>query len=312
MSKTADKLLEQFRLRCLNEALGVRSVRLEGETIGRAGIDFVMQRPRNIFSAAKTVTALGVGIAVDEGLLTTDTRALDLFPSLADEPGRDVDKLTIRHCLQMTAGKKRVFLKSKPRHTKLDWLKVFLEEDLDHEPGRSFFYNNVTTYLLSRAIEAVSGQTMFDYLKPRLFAPLQIDEVMWMSCPNGHTVGYADLHLLPDDFAKITKLMLDCGRAGDREIVSSGWIDRMHKDVVQSNLFKEEETRQGYGYQCWLGTLPGSYRADGIYGQFGIVSPVHGACVTVTAHNVHTAYRIITAVNQEIFEPLARLEEYCG
>ena len=28
---------------------------------------------------------------------------------------------------------------------------------------------------------------------------------------------------------------------------------------------------QGYGYQCWMCRYPGSFRADGAYGQFGVV-----------------------------------------
>lgn len=49
-----------------------------------------------------------------------------------------------------------------------------------------------------------------------------------------------------------------------------------------------EDGAQGYGYQCWMGKRPGSFRADGAFGQFGLVYPDLDLCVIISAATEQT------------------------
>ena len=78
----------------------------------------------------------------------------------------------------------------------------------------------------------------------------------------------------------------------------------MASDTIDNYFpFNDPEITQGYGYQVWRCTQPGSYRADGMYGQFCIVAPHHGAVVTTTAHESHAVYEIIRAAFDDIINP---------
>ena len=47
---------------------------------------------------------------------------------------------------------------------------------MPHKPGTHFLYNTPATYMLSAIVQKATGQTVLDYLRPRLFEPLGIDE----------------------------------------------------------------------------------------------------------------------------------------
>lgn len=300
--------LHGFRLRCLEENLEVNTVEVFHIDRGTAAFDFKEQRALNIFSGAKTVTALAIGILIDQNKLNVDTLLVDIFPDKKEiAPG--VEKIQIRHLLQMSTGKLTRMFKTEEINKADDYLDIFLREPLDAEPGSTFYYNNASTYCLSRVVEAVSGERLDLFLKPRLFEPLAIDRHEWHRCPRNHTLGFTELYLTGRDYAKIGRLLLQEGMWNERALLSSGFVQKMRADTIDSGFFDEPELEQGYGYQCWRGTLEGSFRADGLYGQYSVISPRHRAVVTTTAHNVNYPYRIINAINEEIFDLLDQLEE---
>lgn len=300
--------LHGFRLRCLEENLQVNTVEVFHKRYGTASFDFKEQRAMNIYSGAKTVTALAVGMLLDTGSLHIDTKLVDIFPEKTNI-APNVDKIEIRHLLQMSAGKHVRMFKTADVETKDDYLDIFLKEDLDALPGERFHYNNASTYALSRVVEKVSGERLDLFLTRRLFVPLDIKKHVWHLCPHGHTLGFTELFLSGRDYAKIGKLLLMRGKWNSETLVSGTFVDRMHSDTVDSGFFDEPELEQGYGYQCWIGTVDGSFRADGLYGQYAIVSPKHNAVATTTAHNVHNPYGIVRAVHEEIFDLIDQLEE---
>ena len=58
---------------------------------------------------------------------------------------------------------------------------------MPHKPGTLFVYNTPATYMLSAIVQKVTGQTVLDYLRPRLFEPLGIEEPTWEASPQGST-----------------------------------------------------------------------------------------------------------------------------
>jgi CubicO group peptidase (beta-lactamase class C family) len=55
-----------------------------------------------------------------------------------------------------------------------NWVRTFLAQNITHKPGTQFMYNSVATYMCSAIVQKVTGQTVLDYLTPRLFTPLGI------------------------------------------------------------------------------------------------------------------------------------------
>ena len=104
------------------------------------------------------------------------------------------------------------------------------------------------------------------------------------------------------EFSKLGVVLLDGGKYNDKQIVSEGYIKASITDIISTlNCgFEDSESNKGYGYQLWLCSYPGVYRADGMYGQFSIVFPDKEAVITVTSHEENNANDILRAIYKDI------------
>ena len=78
--------------------------------------------------------------------------------------------MTVRDLLTMTGGHD-----TEPKSAEGPSVKQFLAHPVPHPPGTHFQYNTLGTYTLSAIVTKVTGQTVLEYLKPRLFEPLGIE-----------------------------------------------------------------------------------------------------------------------------------------
>ena len=155
--------------------------------------------------------------------------------------------------------------------------------------------------MCGRIVEKVSGQKLRDYLMPRLFKPFEIFNPQWQQCPMGHTIAATGLFLKTHELAKLGRTLLEKGEYEGVRIVSAEYVELMHTDTVSSAHWTSDlESASGYGYQVWNCTLPGIYRADGMYGQFSIVIPEKDAVITLTSHREYAANDIIRAAFSDI------------
>ncbi len=295
-------ILNGFITANLENDLGVYGVHLYRE--GKQDIEhrFRSNERVHLFSGSKAFTSLAIGIAADEKRLTLRDKALDFFPEYRDiaQPGSEA--ITVTDLLQMRAGHDASLFSTleETHERRLDWAELFFSTPMDYPAGESFYYDNGCSYLLSRIIEKVSGDTLRDFLMPRLFIPLDIFNPQWHSCPRGHNLGAVGLYLNTQEFARLGILLLHNGRWDDKQIASERYVAQAQTDTVAVRGFPDTETQQGYGYQLWRCTLPNTFRADGKYGQYSIVLKDYEAVVTVTAHNERCAFDILRAVYSEI------------
>jgi len=149
------------------EGLGVYGVHL------RRGEETASHRWRsddreNLYWVSKGVCALATGIAIDEGLLTLDTGVGDGLPGLDLGPG--VAEVTMRHLLSMTSGIDFRWFEHEP----VVWPDLAAEMLSRPSVGRRFQYSDASTYVAMRMLGAIVGDVR-DWLLPRLFDPLEID-----------------------------------------------------------------------------------------------------------------------------------------
>lgn len=236
----------------------------------------------NTYSASKSFTATAVGIALKEGLLSLDERVVDcfaaeiaaLYPAGADE---NLAALTVRDLLTMGVGQEQPLLmgEDRPFLKEEDWVGYALAQPISVKPGSRFLYSNTGPYLAGILVQRRAGCTLTDYLYPRLFAPLGIQRPTWECDPRGNTFGAGGLFLCVSELAKLGLLYLQKGRWGKKQIVSEQW-------VKQASAKQMDNGKQGYGYLFWLGKQ-GTFRADGKYGQFAIVSEQKQAVIAINA-----------------------------
>lgn len=239
-------------------------------------------RPHMLFSLSKSFTAVAVGIAIDEGLISLHDRITSFFPDdMPEQPSTNLLNMTIRDLLIMGTGHEQD-PSSTVAETTLNWVRAFLAAPVNYEPGTHFLYNNGASYMLSAIIQQATGQTLLDYLRPRLFEPLGIQSPTWETCPRGINTGGWGLKLTTEDVAKFGLLMLAKGMWADKRIVSEEWVMEMTSKQIHNGDDPDNDWNQGYGYQMWK-CRHHAVRGDGMYGQFCILLPKLDAVIVMTS-----------------------------
>jgi len=238
---------------------------------------FNKETPHSAYSISKTVTAIAVGFAIKEGLFSLDTRVVDVFPEYIPEKadGR-IFKVTVRNLLTMTAGIQPSFLSDKG---KIDWIEDYFNSSFYGEPG-TFRYVNENTFMLSAIICKTANMTLREYLKPRLFEPLNIEVPFWETNQAGIEAGGWGLYLKLEDLAKIMYCLSNKGKIEKQQIIPEEWVAEMTEAHADTSICKNIDTDKGYGYCVWRngGDING-YRANGMFSQFGIVFPKEDAII---------------------------------
>lgn len=237
--------------------------------------------PHMLFSLSKSFTSTAVGMAISEGLLTVDDPVLMFFPE--DAPRRistNLASMTVQHLLSMSTGHSldttdRVLLSRNP-------FKTFLSIPIEHKPGTFFVYNTAASFMLAAIIQKLTGQTLIEYLTPRLFEPLGIEGATWDSHPNGINFGGFGLHLKTEDIARFGQLYLQRGCWNGQQLIPEAWVAEATVKHSDNSANQTADWQSGYGYQFWICQPPGVYRGDGAFGQFCVVMPEQKAVLAMT------------------------------
>jgi hypothetical protein len=183
----------------------------------------------------------------------------------------------------MTTGHAEDIAKAMAERKDGNWVKGFLAQPVAHAPGAPFVYNSGATYMLSAIVQKLTGMRLVDYLRPRLFDPLGIQQATWESCPQGIDVGGWGLNLTTEDVARFGQLYLQKGVWQDAQVVPAAWVaEATAAQVDNSGREADPDWEQGYGYQFWR-CRHGAYRGDGAFGQFCIVMPDQNAVLVITS-----------------------------
>jgi CubicO group peptidase (beta-lactamase class C family) len=199
---------------------------------------FTAERPHLLYSLSKSFTATALGFAVAEGLVGLDDLVVDHFPELEAEvtdPGSRA--IRVRHAASMATG-----------HTDdmwdvaldADWaepVRGFLLRPPHRAPGTVFAYNQPATYCVAAIVQRATGQTLVDYLRPRLLDPLGIGPVGWQQHPRGRDLGFTGLHATTDAVARLGQLYLQRGAWRGQQLLSPDWV----AEASRSDLAKPAE-----------------------------------------------------------------------
>jgi CubicO group peptidase (beta-lactamase class C family) len=213
-------------------------------------------------SMCKSVTGMAIGFLVTEGKLKLDDKVAEIFSSRKN-PLQLVfsNGMTVRHLLTMTSG---VSFNESGAISGNDWRKLFLEAQQKNAPGSVFEYNSMNSYMLSAIVTELTGESMLEYLKPRLFEPLGIKRVFWETCPQNITKGGWGMFMRIEDMAKLGILYLNKGMYDGKQILPEEWVLEATKPQVET----KNESSPGYGYQLWTGVdREGAYTFNGMLGQ---------------------------------------------
>ncbi len=242
---------------------------------------YAAETPHSLYSLSKSFTSTAVGLAISEGKLSLDDPILKFFPDDApSDPGKNLKLMRVSDLLRMSTGHQ-----AEPKVGATDtqpWTKTFLAQPVLSKPGSHFLYNTPATYMLSAIVQKVTGQTVLDYLRPRIFDPLGIKDPTWGTSPQGISQGGFGLSIRTEDIAKFGQLYLRKGTWNGKQLVPTAWVEAATARQTSNGSAPDSDWDQGYGYQFWR-SRHNAYRGDGAFGQYCVVIPEQDTVVAITS-----------------------------
>jgi CubicO group peptidase (beta-lactamase class C family) len=240
-------------------------------------------KPHILMSLSKSFNSTAVGLAIEDGKLSLDDPVLKFFA--ADAPADVSDNLkamTVRDLLTMTCGHD-----TEPESVGgSPSVKQFLAHPVPYKPGTHFQYNTMGSYTLSAIVTKTTGQTTLEFLKPRLFEPLGIENPEWAASAEGNSLGGYGLKLCTEDIAKFAQLYLQRGKWNGKQLIPQKWIEQATSKQVPNDQESHSKMgidwQQGYGFQFWRCTH-NAFRGDGAGGQLCVVIPDKDVVIAITA-----------------------------
>lgn len=237
------------------------------------------QDNHELYSLSKSFTSTAVGMAVAEGKLSIDDEVLKFFPEDAPAvPSANLKAMRVRDLLTMNTGNQDEV----PTAADKISAKAFLTNAVPHKPGTHFKYNTPATFMLSAIVQKQTGQTVFDYLRPRLFEPLGITQPVWNTNWQGINLGGYGLNVRTEDIARFGQLYLQKGKWQGRQLIPKDWVEMATSKQVSNGSNPKSDWDQGYGFQFWR-CRHGAYRGDGAFGQYCVVLPEQDAVIAITS-----------------------------
>ena len=201
--------------------------------------------------------------------------------------------MLVRHLASMSTGHTTDMWEPVVRGGLADPVRSFLRLPPPRDPGSVFAYNQPATYTLAAIVQRRTGQTLLDWLRPRLLDPLGIGPASWQEHPPGRQLGFSGLHATTDAVARLGQLYLQRGAWDGRQLLPETWVEQATAVHVPTPHEGDVDWRQGYGLQVWRSRH--GYRGDGAYGQLCLVLPEQDAVVAVTGQS-SDMQRVLDAV----------------
>jgi CubicO group peptidase (beta-lactamase class C family) len=256
-----------------------------------------------VYSMSKTFTGTAMGYAVAEGRIALTDRIVDHLAGSVPEPISDrTAAQTVHHVLSMSTGHTLDTLDAMFAGGNPDLTAAYLSIEPQRDVGSCHVYNNGASWLLGELTRRATGETLMDYLRPRLFEPLGIAPT-WDVDPLGRELGLTGVHATTREISALAEAYRTRSA-----VLPEGWVDLASTRHIATDPAAEREWTYGYGYQVWM--CREGYRADGAYGQYAVILDDMTICITsavVTMQPIMDLVwtHLVPAVRAEGGEPAA-------
>jgi len=241
--------------------------------------DHTKETVSNSFSAAKTVVALLIGIALEEGKIKSLDEPVGNYIPAFKTGGKE--KITIRHLLMMSSGLDWEESASNPLSENAEsyygWnlRGLVTNQNAVEPPGKKFNYQSGNSQLLGYVVEKATGKSVSEYTQEKIWKVIGTGhDAYWsMDTEKGDEKSFCCLYATALDFARIGLLIHQKGRWNGKQVIPEWYMTEMS---VPTQLSTEEGVPNfRYGLHVW--TYPDKNEmityCRGIKGQYIISLP---------------------------------------
>jgi len=229
------------------------------------------------YSVAKTMTSLLIGKLIGEGKLSESDTFVKYFPQY--KTGGLFDEVTIQSLLDMESGVGvsdnyptgpsgwGVGIAQMYATTDMNWF-VSHNRKMFEAPDTKPDYRSVNTQLLGMIIHKVTGMKVADFFSQSVWQPIGAKySATWnVDHIGGQEKSFCCFNAAARDYAKVGLAMVNDGKVGATQIISSEWMKRISTPVVTL------DHQWGYSAQVWH-PYPGINLALGLHGQYIFTDP---------------------------------------
>ncbi|MAO46987.1 MAG: hypothetical protein CL823_07540 [Crocinitomicaceae bacterium] len=210
----------------------------------------------NSFSIAKTIVALAIGLAVDDGLIDVKAPISNYIPRFADDKYGAC--ITVEHVLQMRTcipfgeSYKDPFGFPARAYYGRDIQSLMEPYRPEAQSGTEFKYQSGNTILLAEILSSVQNKNLTEYVSDGLWGAVHAEnDAEWgLDAVDGLERSFAQVYATTRDFARFGKLILDGGMVDSVSVISSEYIEDMITPIHDEELGVDVPF---YGYQIWMG-----------------------------------------------------------
>lgn len=232
-----------------------------------------------LYSLSKSFTSTAIGFAAAEGKLSIDDEVLKFFPDNAPtNASNNLKAMRVRDLLMMSTGHQD----EPPVAPDAISVESFLAKPVPHLPGTHFKYNTPATFMQSAIVQKVTGESVLEFLRPRLFRPLGIDQPVWDTNFQGISLGGYGLRVRTEDIAKFGQLYLQRGQWEGKQLLPADWVALASSKQTSNGSNPKSDWNQGYGFQFWR-CRHNAFRGDGAFGQYCVVMPDQDVVIAITS-----------------------------
>jgi CubicO group peptidase (beta-lactamase class C family) len=213
---------------------------------------FSASTPHKIYSGTKSFVAVTALIAMQEGLLTLDEKAGD---TLSEWRGDRRRSITLNQLLSHTSG---LDPDGDLIYPARDQMAAAVGVHLIDPPGSRFHYGAVGYQAFGEILRRklrLKGESVEDYMKDKLFDPLDIDIADWKQDDAGNPLMHSGLSLSAKEWAKFGEFINRARTGMAKQLVASQSL---------AMLFAGHGANPAYGMGFWLNRPPPAPRLQRI------------------------------------------------
>ena len=250
---------------------------------------FSQSSTTNSFSAAKSMVSLCIGVAIDEGYISSVNEKVSTFlPSFKEG---EKAKITIRHLLTMSSGLswsesgKNPYSNNAEAYYGENLRGLVLDQEVITPPGKVFDYKSGDTQLLTFILEKATGKTLGAYFYEKIWSKINTEHLGYWNLDkeNGDEKGYCCLYASARDFAKLSQLILNNGSWNGEQLISQEYLKNALFPAQQITEKSGAENKR-YGWHWWYANKEGKHihYGRGLLGQYYVTIPADNLIIVRT------------------------------